>query len=237
MIEDVSDQILRPPVKRSLAEEVADRLREAILRGQFAPGQRLREEHVAATLDVSRGPVREALTVLERESLVVVRRNRGAIVAHLTRQDLEEVYSFRVAIERLATRWAAERGTAEDMDRLEAVLDDFHSALEGPISEQEAAELDVRYHDAIYLAAHHQRLSAAWASLRSQVQVFLLRRNIANPDWRALMISGHREILDTLRARDADAAERLIVSHLTAAYDRIRASFDERPATTTDEED
>lgn len=229
-MEQVDDLILTPPEKRSLADDVSDRLREAIMRGQFAPGQRLREEWIAATMDVSRGPVREALALLERENLVVVRRNRGAIVAHLTRQDLDEVYSLRLAIERLAVRWAADRATEEDFDRIESVLDEFTTALEGPIGEQEAAELDVRYHDAIYLAAHHQRLYGSWSSLRSQVQVFLLRRNIANPDWRPMMMSGHQEILETLRARDADAAERRISAHLAAANDRIRASFDDRAA-------
>jgi DNA-binding GntR family transcriptional regulator len=234
----MTEPILEPAMRRSLAEEVSDRLREAIMRGRFAPGQRLREEQVAANLDVSRGPVREALTMLEREHLVVVRRNRGAIVAHLTGRDLEEVYSLRLAIERLAARWAAEHAGDEDLDRVATVLDEFGEALAGPVDEHQAAELDVRFHDAIYRAAHHRRLQSAWSSLRSQVQVFLLRRNIANPDWRPLMMSGHREILDTLRARDPDAAEATIEAHLTAAYDRIRAGFDERvPGSTTTKED
>lgn len=219
---------LTPAAKRTLAEDIADRMREAIIRGQFAPGQRLREEQLATSLEVSRGPVREALILLEHEHLVVVRRNRGAIVAHLTEQDLEEVYSLRIAIERLAARWAAARATDDDLDHVQEMLEEFKSALEGPVGEHDAAELDVRFHDAIYRAAHHRRLYAAWSSLRPQVRVFLLRRNIANPDWRPLMVSGHQVILDTLKARDAAAAEDAIASHVSAAYDRIRAEFEEK---------
>jgi DNA-binding GntR family transcriptional regulator len=224
----MDNPILTPPLKRTLADEISDRLREAILHGQFIPGQRLGEEYLAATLEVSRGPVREALALLERENLVVVRRNRGAIVAHLTRQDLDEVYSLRLAVEQLAVRWAVERATEEDLEAVRSVLDEFQEALAGTIGEHDAAELDVRYHDAVYRAAHHQRLYATWTSLRAQVQVFLLRRNIANPDWRAMMVGGHQEILDALRARDPAAAEARIVAHVGAAYDRIRASFHDR---------
>lgn len=217
---------LAPASKQTLAEDIADRIREAIIRGHLPPGERLREEQLASTLEVSRGPVREALSSLEAEHLVVVRRNRGAIVASLTAQDLEEVYSLRVAIERLTVRWAVWHATDDDLDRVEAVLDEFRVALDGSVGEHEAAELDIRFHDAIYRAAHHRRLYALWSSLRPQVRVFLLRRNIANPDWRPLMVSGHQAILDTLRARDAVAADARIADHLTTAYDRIRAGFD-----------
>jgi DNA-binding GntR family transcriptional regulator len=222
------EQILVPPAKRSLADEIADRLREAILQGQFTPGERLREERLAAALEVSRGPVREALTVLARENLVVVRRNRGTIVAHLTGRDLDEVYSLRLAVEQLAVRWAVEHATEEDLHRIQSVVNEFRAALGAGITEQRAAELDVRYHDAVYRAAHHQRLYRAWVGLRSQIQVFLLRRNIANPDWKAVMVTGHQEILDSLLARDAERAVAEITAHLAGGYDRIRESFGDR---------
>src|SRR3954451_14400347 len=105
---------LSPTVKRSLADDVVDRLRDAIFHGSFKPGEALREEQLAAMLDVSRGPVREALVQLEREGLVLVRRHRGATVARLSRGDLEEVYSLRLALERLAIQRAARLATERD---------------------------------------------------------------------------------------------------------------------------
>ena len=82
--ESVNDDlaaVLSMPEKRALSDDVASRLRAAILSGAFAPGERLREEQLARALGVSRGPVREALAELERQGLVVINRNRGAVVA------------------------------------------------------------------------------------------------------------------------------------------------------------
>src|SRR6185503_14103153 len=97
-----------------LADSIRGRLRDAILTGGFAPGEHLREVEIAAKYDVSRGPVREALLQLEREGLVLLRRNRGAVVARLSRADLDEVYSLRLALERLAVVEAARHGTEAD---------------------------------------------------------------------------------------------------------------------------
>lgn len=223
---------LAPAAKRILAHEVADRLREAIIRGQFVAGEYLREEQLASVLDVSRGPVREALALLERENLVAVRRNRGTVVVGLTVADLDEVFSLRTAVERLAAEWAARNRTDADLEAAAAVLAEFEVALRGPITERQAADLDVRFHDALFRAAHHRRLLATWSAMRAQVQVFLLRRNIANQDWRSQMAEGHRAILQAISDRDPVAAADVVEGHLDAAYQRLRASFaeSERPS-------
>ncbi len=219
---------LAPAAKRILAHEVADRLREAIIRGQFAAGDYLREEQLATILDVSRGPVREALTLLERESLVAVRRNRGTVVVGLKLEDLDEVFSLRMAVERLAVEWAARNRTDADLEAAAAVLAEFDAALDGPFNEREAANLDVRFHDAVFRAAHHRRLWASWSAMRAQVEVFLLRRNIANQDWRSQTADGHRAILRAIADRDPASAAGLVESHLDGAYQRVRASFSEK---------
>lgn len=212
---------LTPTVKRSLADDVTDRLRDAILQGGFKPGEPLREEQLAASLDVSRGPVREALVQLEREGLVIVRRHRGATVARLSRDDAEEVYSLRLALERLAVRRAAQMATDSDFAALESVLTAFRAAFEHESTEHEIAGLDVRFHDLIYRAAKHQRLYDCWANLRSQIFLFLLSRNIANPDFRVVTVKSHQDLLDVLRSRDQARAEQEIESHLLGAYERV----------------
>src|SRR6202048_2636796 len=105
-----------------LAHSIRSRLREAILKGDFAPGEHVREVEIAARYEVSRGPVREALAQLEQEGLVLLRRNRGAVVARLSRADLEEVYSLRLALERLAVARAAQYGTEADFGVMDGVL-------------------------------------------------------------------------------------------------------------------
>ncbi|MEO7911494.1 MAG: GntR family transcriptional regulator [Roseiflexaceae bacterium] len=212
---------LTPTVKRSLADDVVDRLRNAIFHGSFKPGEALREEQLAAMLDVSRGPVREALVQLEREGLVIVRRHRGATVARLSRGDLEDVYSLRLALERLAVQRAARIATDQDFAAMEAVLADFDIALLRGPSEKEIAELDVRFHDLIYQAARHQRLYDCWANLKAQIYIFLLSRNVADPDFREITVKSHAALLDALRTRDEARATSEIEAHLRGAYDRV----------------
>jgi DNA-binding GntR family transcriptional regulator len=216
---------LTPAVKRSLADDVVDRLRDAIFHGSYKPGEPLREEQLAAMLDVSRGPVREALVQLEREGLVIVRRHRGATVARLSRGDLDEVYSLRLALERLAMQRAVHNASERDFAALEAVLADFDIALARGPSEKEIAELDVRFHDLIYQAARHQRLYDSWANLRSQIYIFLLSRNVANPDFREVTVKSHADLLEALRSRDEARAIAEIEAHLRGAYDRVVLSY------------
>src|SRR3954469_17138197 len=111
-----------------LADSIHGQLRATILSGQLAPGEHLREVEIADRFDVSRGPVREALLQLEQEGLVMLRRNRGAVVARMSRADLEEVYSLRLALERLAVARATQHGTEADFGVMDAVLHEFRGS-------------------------------------------------------------------------------------------------------------
>ena len=221
----ISPLPLTPTVKRSLADDVVDRLRDAIFHGSFKPGEPLREEQLAALLDVSRGPIREALVQLEREGLVLVRRHRGATVARLSRSDLEDVYSLRLALERLAIQRATRYATDQDFAAMEAVLAAFDVALSRGPSEKEVAELDVRFHDLIYQAAHHQRLYDCWANLKSQIYIFLLSRNVVDPDFRAVTVKSHAALLEAIRTRDEARATTEIEDHRRGAYDRVVRAY------------
>ena len=209
-----------------LADSIHGQLRESILSGVVAPGEHLREVELAARYDVSRGPVREALLQLEREGLVLLRRNRGAVVARLSRSDLDEVYSLRLALERLAVVQAVRNGTEADFAVLDDVLHEFRGTDSSqPLTEQEAADQDVRFHDAIYRAAHHERLYVAWRSIRSQVYVLLLARNVAGPDFREDTYFGHLELAYLIRARNEERVVKAIENHVAASYARVLASY------------
>lgn len=218
--------VLSMPEKRALSDDVASRLRAAILSGAFAPGERLREEALARALGVSRGPVREALVELERQGLVVINRNRGAVVAQLSRDDLEELYTLRLAIEELAIRRAAEATDPEAIAGMSARIDAMRGAIERGITEQEAAELDLEFHDLIYDAANHRRLKDAWTILRPQIHILLLNRNVANEDFREYLVIGHQELLDTIAASDPERAASRIREHLGVSYDRVSMSLE-----------
>lgn len=205
----------------SLGEIVAERLREAILNDELTPGQHLREEEISERLQVSRGPVRDAFITLEREGLVRRESHRGAKVVELSIEDLGEVYSLRLSIEELAVRLAIRRHDVGDLEAIDTSLSDLRSGLRHRLTEQEAARLDVEFHDAIFRAAHHDRLYASWTAIRMQVYWFLCSRNIANADWRIATVKGHEEILDLIRTSKERAATTAVRLHISTAYTRI----------------
>jgi len=218
--------ILALPPKHTLTEDVTEQLRAAIFCGHFAPGERLSEEQLARTLGVSRGPIREAFVRLEREGLISSPANRRSVVATLSRRDLEEVYTIRLALERLAVQYAVHAAQPGDFAAMEANTQSLEEAIARGITEHEAANLDIGFHDLLYRAARHQHLLDAWLNIRSQVYLFLLSRNLANPDFRERVISrGHRTILDALKKRDEKVAVEEIEEHLRSAYTYIVQNY------------
>jgi DNA-binding GntR family transcriptional regulator len=202
------------PNRRSLSDDVVDRLRSAIVRGTFAPGQRLSEVALAEAFSVSRGPIREALTVLEREGLLKVERHRGAWVTLLSRQDIDEIYELRLALERLAMERAARLAAMAE------VIELLRDAVERKAVFDTVA-LDVRFHDLIYRAARHDRLYQSWALLRPQIETFLNSRPSDQNAYLDKAVREHSELLEVIRRHDRERAVTMIELHIRSAYDRV----------------
>ena len=216
------NNMLSLPVNRGLGVDIAERLRSAILNGYFGPGERLPEEHLAKTMGVSRGPVREALGKLEHEGLIVIRRNRGAFVAQLSSEDLDEVYTLRVAIERLAVERCVANATDAELDELQGIVDRISELMEVGIGAQDAAALDLQFHDIVYRTGKHRRLYDTWATLRPQIHILLLNRNVAHEDFRELAVPAHQEIIDAIRSRNVERSIEITMDHLLMSYSRVR---------------
>src|SRR5258708_36902665 len=201
-------KLLAPVAKRNLSEDIVDRMREANYSGQLAPNERLREDVLASVFGLSRGPVREALVQLEHEGLVIRQPNRGATVARLSLEDLEEVYSLRLALEQLAVKQAIRTANPIYFDEMQNVVDEMKVCLDRGITTQEAAKLDIRFHELIYEASNHKRLLNAWHTLRPQIHILLLSRNVVNEDVRLYIVADHQKLLDLMLAQyDAQALE------------------------------
>jgi DNA-binding GntR family transcriptional regulator len=221
--------ILTPAAAILLSDEVVDRLREAILRGLFAPGDRLREEQLADALGVSRGPIRNALLQLEREGMVMRRRNRGAIVARLSREDLEEVYSLRLAIEPVGCAWAARNANERDLADMQSIINGYQSRLTRKVTVQEAAEADLSFHDVVYRAARHRRLMRLWQDIRPQVYVFLLAREYVRArEFRDIMITNHGTIRAVISSGDEERAREVAIEHVQTSYQRVLGVYEHR---------
>jgi DNA-binding GntR family transcriptional regulator len=218
--------LLKPASPTLLSDTVADRLRDTIFKGHFAPGERLREEVLADALDVSRGPIRDALLQLEREGLVVRRRNRGAMVARLSRTDLEEVYSLRIAVEPFVSAWAARNATEADWAAMQSTIDTF-AELDETVTVHEAAEADLGFHDVVYRASGHRRVLRLWQDLRPQVYIFMLARTyVGEPEFSAIMIRSHGELLSAIRDGDEERSRRVAVDHVQTSYRRVIAGYE-----------
>lgn len=202
MAPKIVNHILSLPEGRSLGRDAAEHVRQAILFGHLEPGQPLREEVLANTMNVSRGPIREAFRILEREGLVVIRRNRGAFVAQLSAVDLDEILSLRMMLEDLAIRQLIQRDNPQHLDELQRIVNVTAEYTERGITEEEAAELDMQFHDTIFRCCEHQRLLKCWLTVRHQIHMVLLSRNIAQPNFCSMIVANHQAMIDLLRAKD-----------------------------------
>ncbi|WP_189302728.1 GntR family transcriptional regulator [Streptomyces cinerochromogenes] len=212
---------MAPARRRGLAEEVADRIREAVFDGTYAPGAQLREVELSGDMDVSRGPVREALRLLEREGLVHCAWHRGTTVTTLSATDVDELDSLRSALEDLAVRLVVARASDEDL----ASLAKAAGMMERAVDAHEMVRCDIAFHDAVFAATGHQRLTDAWNGIRCQVHLFLLTRiGHSTGDYLERIPSEHRELVAALRARDAGAALDLFAVHRRHAVDVVRGT-------------
>jgi DNA-binding GntR family transcriptional regulator len=205
---------------RTLAQQVTERLRHAILAGKLTGGQTLRQEELAAQLGVSRIPVREALRQLEAEGFVVLQPHRGAVVATLSAEEAAEIYDIRAALEMQALRLAVPNLTAQALAQAEAILDKIDQLVEGEKGMARWAELNWQFHAALYAAAARPRLFELIRQLHDNVGRYL--RGSLNLGAHAKPAQKqHRALLAACKKRDADAAVAILAQHLAATSQKL----------------
>ncbi|MEV6239148.1 GntR family transcriptional regulator [Lentzea sp. NPDC051838] len=210
-----------PARRRGLSSEVADALREAIFDGRYAPGESLREVELSEALEVSRGPIREALQKLEREGLVHTEWHRGASVTTLSSEDVAELNSLRGALEILAVRRVVGQATDADLTLIEKAA----AAMDRADTPHEMVRCDIAFHDAVYAAANHSRLLQAWESIRSQVHLFLITRvNVSSDGYLEQIREEHRDLVAALRLGNVDGALKLFAEHRKHAFDVLTST-------------
>jgi len=209
---------MRRAQRRGLAHEAADRIRESIFEGHVPPGAALREVELASSLDVSRGSVREGLAILEREGLVHSEWHRGARVIDLGPDAVDEVYTVRAALERLATRTAAARATPERVAELSALVGAMERALADGAESPVLLSLDMAFHDRVYETAGNSRLTDAWHGVRSQVYLFQLTRiRLGHAQYRSAVVDEHRDLVRMLAHGDTPALGDAAEEHVDSA--------------------
>ncbi|RME83288.1 MAG: GntR family transcriptional regulator [Caldilineae bacterium] len=197
--------------QRTVKGTLAQILRDEILRGDIRPGQRLRQEELAARFNVSTMPIREALLSLEAEGLVTIFPHRGAVVTELSAADLEDIYDIRATLEELATRLAVPRLTQADLEAMAAVLREMDQSMDGDAAG--LVELNHRFHSTLYAASNRPHLCELLGTLRRRTQHYL-NAYITYLGGMPQAQTEHWQILEACRQGDAEAAAATVRSHI-----------------------
>lgn len=213
---------LQPLSQQSTPELIADQLRVKILDGTFPPHHQLAEVELARQLQVSRGPVREALQRLIQEGLVRSERNRGVFVIEMTDEDARDVYNARGAVEKAAAVLVARRSDPDDLDAVESVLDRLRESVRR--SWPEVVEIDLEFHATIVDCSGSPRLQRMFRTLAAETRLCIARLEEFYPV-RSNVVTEHEEIFAAIRDGDEELVKRLIDVHMTEAADRLSHSF------------
>lgn len=193
----------------SATEIVFDALRRAIVSGDITAGTPLRQEELARAFGCSRIPVREAITRLEQLGLVEARRYKGAVVAGISPQEVDEIFDLRAAVESDAIRRAVPRLTVEALHKARAAHADFAAAPD-PAAWMQANR---RFHCALY-AMDDQRHHAAVITQLLDLSDRYLRAQLWLTDGQGLAVREHADILAACEAGRADTAAQLTHDHV-----------------------
>jgi DNA-binding GntR family transcriptional regulator len=194
-----------------LPEQVADSLRQAILRGQLRCGAHLVETRIAEQMQTSRGPVRDALLLLERDGLVAKLPNRGTRVLDFSERTLREAATLRAALEEFAVTLLVPRLKSDEMTRLEALVCRMeHAARRG--AAREFNEADFQFHDAIFETCGHRTLHEVWKGMQRRIRAFQASSNWVSGNLPAVA-RRHRAILRALESRKLPSVQRALRAH------------------------
>jgi len=211
-----------PPTPGTLADQVFLRLREAIVSGDLAPGERILEPTLAARFGVSRGPLRDALARLAERHLIERPVHQGARVVTLSFPKLIDLYHAREALEGMACRLAAERAPEATLEALAALLDEHEQGVAlhaGAAYVQDEGDLD--FHFRIAQASQNPALIPILCDQLYHLMRLYRRTFVAQGRRSTTALREHRAIVDAMRERDGAFAEQLMRRHIAKARRNI----------------
>lgn len=207
--------------ENTLTNEIADIVRERILKGEYQIGEKIKESSIAQELNVSRTPIREAFKTLEEEGLLDYLPNRGCYAKGFTKRDVSDIYTVREALEEIAMTWACERITDEEIDKLEeqCELMDFYTKKRDV---QKILTMNSSFHDIIYNSTGSRFLAQVLRSYKGYLDK--TRKSVYYDETFLESIQKeHRAILEAIKARDTEKAIEAIHEHLRASKERTES--------------
>lgn len=213
-------------IRRSLHDELLERLRAMIVDGALEPGAKIPEKDLCERFGISRTPLREALKVLANEGLVVLTPNRGAVVSELTLADLEETFPVMGALEALSGQLACARITDDEIKAVRAI----HDTMLGHYDRRDLGPYfatNQEIHEHILDAARNQTLATLYRSLTGRVRRARYMANMSEARW-AQAVAEHEEIIAALEARDGARLGEILRNHLVNKFETVREAIEAR---------
>lgn len=205
-----------PVKRRATSSIIADLIRDRIVDGTLQPGAQLTEVQLARDLDVSRGPLREALQRLIQEGLLEGKPHKGVFVARMSRDDVADVYLARRAIERAALRvLTTSDNHASACEKLEALVNKMAEAA-STTRWADVASLDREFHATLVASSRSKRLVRMYRTLLAETQMCISALEPAYPA-RDEIVKEHREVLEAIRVKEEDRALQSIDAHMDRA--------------------
>jgi DNA-binding GntR family transcriptional regulator len=211
--------LLEPLQLQSTPALIADRLRSEILEGRFPPHTQLAEVELARQLQVSRGPIREAMQRLIQEGLLRAERNRGVFVVELGLDDARDVYLARGVIERAAAAIVAKERPEAALAELEEIVDRIAASV-GAWSE--LIGHDLAFHQTLVEAAGSPRLSRMFRTLIAETRLCLIRLEPFYQEGTEV-VGEHQAIIEALRSGNRRRVDGLLQTHMDASAARLSA--------------
>ena len=199
---------------QTLREKILESIREAILKGQLKPGEKVAEPELAERFGISRTPIREAFRQLESEGYLTVIPRKGAVVADLSERDIEEFYAIKSVLEGFAARMAALKMTEKEIEKLETINEKLETlARQGDV--KSFFRVHNEFHELFIRASGNEKLS----ELIDQLVMKFNRSRMASlalPGRMEISVNEHRKIIEAFKNRDGEMADNLVKK--TAAY-------------------
>jgi DNA-binding GntR family transcriptional regulator len=212
--------ISKKVVYKSLAEQVYEAVKDAIIKAELKSGDRIIELDLAKTYGVSQSTVREALAQLRKDELVVTHGNKGTYVSNFSKKDVEEMYSFREVLETFAINRAIDKITDEEITELEAIYNEMEEA--GKTDDIEKMRInDVAFHNIIYKVSDHAFAYQVWQDVSNKMnRIWYFTNQFYFSDLSELAVM-HKPIIDAFKNRNKEEACATFITHLNYVRNQI----------------
>jgi len=217
--------VLKVSKRKPLREEVYDSLKKSILHGKVKAGQRLIEEQLANQIGISRTPVREAFHKLERDDLVTRLPKGGFAVRQFTKEDVEEIFGIRSALESYAAYLATLHITPDKVSALERKVEESENALKKN-DDEKIIQLHTEFHDLLYKSCKSKKLIEMINNYRDYF--YRYRSALLHaPNGFKTSIADHRQMLEAMKRKNPRVVERLVRSHLDRGMEIVLKEISE----------